>query len=169
MQRPSGSWCITPTTASQSHEVRIEVWRSWGQKPLRAVAIDAQTSTRFCARWPFVALFVSGAGIIILILRDKPFVAGRFAGAVAVGNLLAWLTQPMGDVRPRWAIALLGVLTSRSGNFAARLVAGAAWVDPARLCLSAPTNSVGSYLALRTPLLLQPNVAHLAQSRHQFD
>src|SRR5688572_822191 len=45
---PSPQWVLvhhdrTPDTeANQSHTVRVEVWRSWGQRPLRAVAVDAQ-------------------------------------------------------------------------------------------------------------------------------
>ena len=47
------------------HEVRIEVWRSWDQTPLRALAVDMQPGATLPA-WPGVALLGVGAWLLAL-------------------------------------------------------------------------------------------------------
>jgi O-antigen ligase len=50
--------------AAQPHVVRLEIWRSWGQHPLRGVAL-APPPSPFSKRWPGILLLVlAGWGII---------------------------------------------------------------------------------------------------------
>jgi O-antigen ligase len=127
-------------TPAQKHDVRIEVWRGWGQTPLRAVAVDAQVPPAF-PRWPFVTLFVIGIAALLLALRDTGFTASVIAAASPISNLLAWLTLPVRDERPRRAIALLGVLM-----VAASILLRLWWLGPVGLvCFG--------YAALRQPTL----------------
>lgn len=46
------------------HTVRVEVWRSWGQVPLRAVAVDALPPSPW-PRWPVVLLALLGLGGLV--------------------------------------------------------------------------------------------------------
>lgn len=116
VKNPSGAqWILvhrapaSSATSPESHHVRVEVWRGWGQTPLRAVAVDAQAPPSF-PRWPFMLLLVTGIAFLILAWRAFEFSAHRIPGVRLLGNVLAWLTQPMHATRPRQVLALLGVL-----------------------------------------------------------
>ena len=50
------------------HDVQIEVWRSWGQTPLRGMAVDAQPVSPW-PLWPAVALIVAGIWLLVLGVR----------------------------------------------------------------------------------------------------
>ncbi|MBX3000557.1 MAG: O-antigen ligase family protein [Caldilineaceae bacterium] len=53
---PSPQWILVHVAPDRGpHQVEIEVWRSWGQTPLRAVAVDALPSSPLPS-WPGVAL-----------------------------------------------------------------------------------------------------------------
>jgi O-antigen ligase len=64
------------------HKVRVEMWRGWGQVPLRAVAIDAQSGDTF-TMWPGVALLM--VAFWLSAVWWMPF-ARRFADGVATSR-----------------------------------------------------------------------------------
>ncbi len=133
---PSPQWVLVHSDANpaQSHSVRVEVWRAWGQIPLRAVAVDAQVPPGF-PRWPFVALLVLGVGTIVLTWPAN----FHLAGLAQVSRLLTWLTQPMRAPRLRITLALLGLLMA-----AAAIILRIWWLGPTGLALI-------SYASLRQP------------------
>lgn len=135
-------WVLVHRAAdsTQSHEVRVEVWRSWGATPLRAVAIDAQTTPSF-PRWPFALLLVAGCAIVYHTLRHRPLILHTMPGALPLGDLLAFLTHPMRDERRRWLVALVGAFL-----IAAAILLNLWWLGPLGLLLLA-------YAALRQPAL----------------
>lgn len=56
---PTPQWVIVHRAAMPGdHHVAIEVWRSWGQTPLRAAAVDALPAAR--PVWPGVLLLILG-------------------------------------------------------------------------------------------------------------
>lgn len=57
--KPTAQWVRVHRSndATQPHAVYIEVWRSWGQTPLRGVAVDALPPVPW-PRWPGVALLL---------------------------------------------------------------------------------------------------------------
>ena len=138
---PTPQWVLVHRAAdpTQLHEVRVEVWRSWGQTPLRAIAIDAQTPQGL-PRWPFVAALLLGFGLA-LYGAGSTLTAARLPGAPAVGAGLTWLTAPVNTARARYAVALLGTI----------IVAGAIWL---RLWWMGPLGlALLGYASLRQPAL----------------
>lgn len=125
---------------TQRHDVRIEVWRSWSQTPLRAIAIDAQTLPP-PSRWPFVALLVLGLATLTFAMITSGFTPARIPGIRALGNLLAFLTQFMSEPRRRAIAALLAILIVAAGVWL-RLW----WLPPLGLMLL-------GYASLRRPSL----------------
>ena len=75
--------------ATQPHTVYIEVWRSWGQTPLRGVAVDALPPAPW-PRWPGVALLLL-AGWLGLVAAQTSQLLWRML--VAVVNLLTPLRR----------------------------------------------------------------------------
>jgi O-antigen ligase len=120
------------TDLPQNHTARVEIWRGWGQTPLRAVAVDAQSHPGL-PRWPFVTLLVMGIGAMAL--------TWHIPGYSRATNLLTWFTQPVGNLRPRALLALLGMLMV-TGAISFRIW----WLGPAGLALL-------SYASLRQPAL----------------
>lgn len=51
------------TEDAACHDVRIEVWRSWGQVPLRGLAVDALPPASFPV-WPAILLIALGLGLV---------------------------------------------------------------------------------------------------------
>ena len=47
-----------------THRARIEIWRGWGQTPIRGVAIDALPAKTFPV-WPGVVLILVGFGLLV--------------------------------------------------------------------------------------------------------
>jgi O-antigen ligase len=75
-------WEAEEFNESDVHEARIEVWRSWDQTPLRAIAVDVLPAEPY-SRWPGVAFLVaafwlSAAAWLPLLRRSADAVnAGR--------------------------------------------------------------------------------------------
>ncbi|MEZ4580612.1 MAG: hypothetical protein R3A10_02950 [Caldilineaceae bacterium] len=92
-----------PAADGSPHQARVEIWRSWGQTPLRAVAIDALPPAAPPA-WPGVLLLVSGLLCV----------------------LAAWAWWPMSQaVRPTALAQLANVADAKyAGDWARRLALG---------------------------------------------
>jgi putative inorganic carbon (HCO3(-)) transporter len=58
-------WLLVHRAANDGlHLVRVEIWRGWGQRPLRGVAVDLPLPARR-PLWPGVALLVAGVGLAL--------------------------------------------------------------------------------------------------------
>ncbi len=70
---PTAQWVPIhhATDPLETHLVKIEVWRSWGQKPIRGVAVDALPIPAW-PRWPGAALLVVSSWLLIIALRAAP-------------------------------------------------------------------------------------------------
>lgn len=116
---PTKRWLRVHREPNPSHEprqVRIEVWRSWGQMPLRGVAVDALPPEPK-PLWPGVLIMVAGFGLLGCVLDIRRLLnhsiggwltdsGGWFARAVR-GSIQPLITQ---SVPPTvyWAVAGLG-------------------------------------------------------------
>ncbi len=71
--QPTALWVPIHQAADPTvlHLVEIEVWRSWGQQPIRGVAVDA-LPLRSWPLWPGVALLVLSAWLLVVALRAAP-------------------------------------------------------------------------------------------------
>lgn len=78
---------------SAEHEVRIEVWRGWGQSPLRGIAIDALPAPPTPV-WPGVAAMVLGAALPMpaAVAATRRTVETEFARGWR--RRLSWLLLP---------------------------------------------------------------------------
>ncbi len=111
---PSPTWVRVHRARDPGpHRVRIEVWRSWGQVPLRAVAVDALPPEPW-PRWPGVLLLLLGAGGTVA----WGLASGRGAGLVSaagysrrIGSLHRVLRTPW-----PWAVAGLGLVLVAAGT-----------------------------------------------------
>jgi O-antigen ligase len=139
---PTPQWVLVHRAANpdQNHHVRVEVWRSWGQTPLRAVAVDAQEQPGI-PRWPFVALIVLGVFAFFLALRGSSPISAHIPTLRTAADLLAWLARPVAAPRERIAFALLALVL-----LAAAIWLRIWWLGPLGLTLLA-------YAALRQPSL----------------
>ncbi|MFN8491095.1 MAG: O-antigen ligase family protein [Caldilineaceae bacterium] len=98
------------SATSQKHQARLEVWRSWGQRPLRAVAVDTLPPAPY-PRWPGIALLLGAVWATGFALAPSSF-AVRPQPSVA-----AWLPAPLHQLLTAtvfkatapW-LALLGIL-----------------------------------------------------------
>lgn len=103
--------------ATQTHEVTIEVWRSWGQTPLRGVAIDALPS-RPLPRWPGLALLLGAGWLMLGALQQTDFSPFRRRLRQGVAWALPVLLPSGGERIAHWITPLallvlgLGVYTS---------------------------------------------------------
>lgn len=139
---PLPQWVLIHSDADSdaSHEVRIELWRSWGQTPLRAVAVDAQSPPTL-PRWPFVALLVLGAGALWRALYQARIDLRRVRALALLGDLLVRVSAPMHRQDVRWGAANLAVLM-----IGAAIWLRLWWLGPLGLALLA-------YTSLRQPAL----------------
>ncbi len=101
---PSPTWVRVHRASDPGpHRVRVEVWRSWGQVPLRAVAVDALPPEPG-PRWPGVLLLLVGAGGV------AAWAMGPIRGA---GARLARFGRRMARLRPvlrtPWPAGLAGL------------------------------------------------------------
>jgi len=93
------------------HQVEIEIWRSWGQIPLRGVAVDALPDAPR-PMWPGVAFLLVGGWLFVLtgsmqaIERSFPLVARRY--------LAAWLLPGWGELMTL-ATAIICIITITIG------------------------------------------------------
>jgi len=89
-----------------SHVARIEVWRSWGQKPLRAVAVDALPVMPF-ARWPGILCLLIGGWCAVVAIY--PALSKRWMEPVVPIQFSLWLNRL---IRPAWAqpLAIAGAV-----------------------------------------------------------
>ncbi|CAN5827579.1 hypothetical protein BH10CHL1_BH10CHL1_07130 [soil metagenome] len=94
------------TTAQHAHQVRIEIWRSWGQYPLRALAVDALPPPAY-PWWPGVGLLVVGCWCAVIATYRSQLTLRLHAAFVQVLTPLILLLQPtwMKRVAPQIAIA----------------------------------------------------------------
>lgn len=94
------------TGAAAQHEVYLEVWRGWGQRPLRGVAVDGLPALPW-PRWPGVALILLAAGVG-LVAAQRSHLGIRVAGRVT--NLLMPL-QPLllPPLNPQVTLGLAGI------------------------------------------------------------
>ncbi|MEM7127158.1 MAG: O-antigen ligase family protein [Chloroflexota bacterium] len=94
------------TSSDAIHKVRIEVWRSWGQTPIRAVAIDALPSEPLPS-WPGLLLILIALGL--LWLHPRQLTIRQWLLATLWGNPLSefgrrqlglshlsWMARPLG-------------------------------------------------------------------------
>lgn len=61
-QAPARWLLVHRADDARPHTVAVEVWRSWGQTPLRGVAVDVDRPAPW-PLWPGVALLTAGAGL----------------------------------------------------------------------------------------------------------
>ncbi|MCX6044516.1 MAG: O-antigen ligase family protein [Chloroflexi bacterium] len=149
----------------EAHQVRIEIWRSWGQRPLRAVAIDALPPRPY-PRWPGVALLViAGWGIVLAASRSQfaPWLRANRARRVPIQ--LTQLLQPVWIKQSAPLLAIGGLLLIVIGVALHQwliTLAGLAWLawvalQRPVLWLSALLFALPFYYAFPLPIL--PNRA----------
>lgn len=74
---PSPHWILVHRAQrSAKHSVRVELWRSWDQIPLRAVAVDALPPAPL-PRWPAVALALLALWSMVLAVWDPLYHRAR--------------------------------------------------------------------------------------------
>lgn len=101
--RPTPQWVRVHRSAdaTQEHEVYMEVWRSWGQVPLRGVAVDALPPLPW-PRWPGVALLLLAAGSGLVALQQSQL-GRRF---LPLANQLAPLRLLLPPIKANWTLGL---------------------------------------------------------------
>jgi O-antigen ligase len=120
---------------TQLHTVRVEVWRSWGQTPLRGVAVDALPAPRF-PLWPGLLAALVGTGL--LIWTWPPSITTRLA---PLSRLFGWSIGPVTSAPRREALAALG-----AALVALAMLTGAWW-------LALPGLALLAYASLVAPSL----------------
>ncbi|MEM7533951.1 MAG: O-antigen ligase family protein [Chloroflexota bacterium] len=93
------------------HTVRIEVWRSWGLKPLQAVAIDG-LPTLPLPFWPIAALLVVAfwCGVMATMQWVRHKESTKLL--ILLKTLLNWVLFPAQKLAERFGIETLGILTT---------------------------------------------------------
>lgn len=145
----------------QTHQVRVEVWRGWGQRPLRAVSVDALPPLP-TPRWPGIALLLLAGWCVGFAVYQSPFaiwtrrfvsipILAQFSQRFSANSLKkAALLIALGGLfliaagvfLPQWSVALLGLA----------LLALAALQRPA-LWLAALLFALPFYYAFPLPIL----------------
>ncbi len=138
---PTPTWVIVhEADHAGPHQVSVEVWRAWGQTPLRGVAVDALPPSP-PARWPGVALALLGAWGLALAWPDMR----QLPGLAPLRRLAAHVTQPVAAPRRAEPVAGVGVLLVAVGMTMG--TTGAIWwTAPLGLLLL-------GYASLRSPSL----------------
>jgi O-antigen ligase len=103
--------------SAQSHEVYLEVWRSWGQTPLRAVAVDGLPPLP-PPIWPGVALLLVAGWLVAFAAPTTPVIQRLFFG----------MSRLLVPLRPLLAPALNPAITqSLAGVALLLLMFGVLW------------------------------------------
>ncbi len=106
-QGPAPQWVTVHRAATPGpHSVSVEVWRSWGQRPLRGVAVDALSPPR--PRWPGVALLVLGGWLALAAVWGLRL--PWLSTPTPLRAALDWLIAPLARPRLRWTLAALAYL-----------------------------------------------------------
>jgi O-antigen ligase len=137
---PTPQWVVVHRAADDGpHDVRIELWRSWGQTPLRAVAVDAPATPR--PRWPGVALLAAGGWLLVAAVWAWGWPPPAQMRPHALHQWMGVLLRPVAQspVRMGLAVAALGLL-------APAVALGLWWLTAAGLALL-------GYVALAQPSL----------------
>jgi len=100
--------------ASLTHEVYIEVWRSWGQIPLRAVAIDGLSAPPSPA-WPGVVLLLCAGWLLVVILRNAALPIVVSQALCNAARRLRPLLLPTGGERAAQSFAAVAILLLATG------------------------------------------------------
>ena len=112
---------------TQPHTVRVEVWRSWAQTPLRGVAVDALPAPR-APLWPPILLALLGVGLLAWTWPSAA--TARLLALLRLPRLLAWLVGPVTTAARREAIGALG-----AALVAAAMLTRIWWLGPLGLAL----------------------------------
>lgn len=91
------------------HQARIEVWRSWGQMPLRAIAVDALPAPGQPV-WPGVLLMVGGALCLLAMLLGPKTPRVRAPSLPALARMRAGTAHARTQRLAAWAAMLGGAL-----------------------------------------------------------
>jgi O-antigen ligase len=121
------------------HQVHVEVWRSWGERPIRGIAIDVFAAP--ASTWPVVALLMVGGWLALAALwtwRRPGFALPR---PTSLHILLRRLLAPISRRTVRTAVAVLALLLC-----ATAIAAQIWWLTPIAL-------AVLGYTALAQPSL----------------
>jgi O-antigen ligase len=105
---PAPQWVVVHRAATPGpHAVSVEVWRSWGQTPLRAAAVDALPAAR--PTWPGVALLVAGGWTALAGLWGLrlPQSVPQMAAPLRAG--LDVLLRPPARLPVRWSAAVVAL------------------------------------------------------------
>lgn len=104
--RPTPQWVRVhqSANATQQHEVYMEVWRSWGQVPLRGVAVDALPPLPW-PRWPGIALLLLAAGSGLVALQQSQL----DRGFLPLATQLAPLRLLLPPIKANWTLGLASV------------------------------------------------------------
>ena len=107
---PAARWVVVHRAATAGpHEVRIEVWRSWGQTPLRGVAVDALPPEPLAARLG-AALIAVGGGLLLAAVWAGGLPRQSLLRPAALSRLILFLLRPIGRQPVQIAVALLALL-----------------------------------------------------------
>jgi O-antigen ligase len=95
---PTAQWIPIHRSAdgTANHHVELEIWRSWGQIPLRGVAVDALPAAPW-PLWPGLALLLLGGGITVSSWSL------HWRARWGSGRWWAWLANLL---LPRWGAAI---------------------------------------------------------------
>ncbi|MFN8446313.1 MAG: O-antigen ligase family protein [Caldilineaceae bacterium] len=160
---PGVHWIRIHTAPSPNlnHQVQLEVWRSWGQQPIRAVAIDALPATAL-PRWPGMLLILL-AGIVLLSgWRNAATEKELNKPQLIPAEEDRWLSEKR--AWPGWftlGLALIGVFLAAAGAWDALwwltlvgigMLAAASLIEPV-LWLAALLFALPFYFAFPLPLL----------------
>lgn len=131
---PDERWVVIHRAPApqQTQTVRVEVWRAWGQTPLRAVAVDALPPPAR-PRWP-AALMVVAAGALLLVSGLRP------PRPWWLRRLLLFITRPVAGQRVGDAVAVVG-----AALVVVAMLSRVWWLGPTGLLLL-------GYAALASPL-----------------
>ncbi len=104
----AGGRQVEPVRGSSTlHTARVEVWRSWGQTPIRAVAVDALPLEQY-RYWPGVLMLVAAAWLATPLWAHLARLVRRAAALFSMPNLGRWLLAPERQ-RPVALVALAGL------------------------------------------------------------